>query len=265
MLLATSWPASARQSSGDERNEVRVYPVGLMDLDVAARVVEPLLSPTGKVVPDRRNNRLIVSDRPEVHARVASALRSLDQTVRNVRIVVTHEAERLDDRTAAAVGVAVGGRRRGGVEVGGDVSRARTTSQTREELLVLSGRKAKVQVAEEVPYAEWLRSWGPPYGLWSADVQWRDVGSSLIVEPVVLGDGRLQVRLTPAFSYFLDRERQVTEVHQLATEVVVREGETIDVGGLPMADREFRERFLLGEGRSHTAQRMRITLKATVE
>jgi type II secretory pathway component GspD/PulD (secretin) len=260
---------------GSEPADVRVYPVGLMDLDVAARVVEPLLSPTGKVVQDRRNHRLIVSDRPEAHARVAAALRALARDIRNVRIVVTHEAERLDDRTAAeasagarAGGVSVGvGRRppRRGVDVRAEASRSRTTSQAREELLVVSGSKASIQVAEQVPYADWFQAWGEPYGLWPPAVQWRDVGTSLVVEPVALGDGRLRIRLTPAFSYFLDRERQVTEAQRLATDVVVREGETIEVGGVPMADRQFLDRFLIGFDRAGTAQRMRITLKATVE
>jgi hypothetical protein len=144
-------------------------------------------------------------------------------------------------------------------------SRTQDRSQTRQELLVLSGSQASIQVAEQVPYADWFRSWGEPYGLWTPAVQWRDVGASLVVEPVALGDGRLRIRLTPAFSYFLDRERQVTEIQQLATEVVVREGETIEVGGVPMADRQFLDRFLLGFDRSGTAQRVRITLKATVE
>jgi type II secretory pathway component GspD/PulD (secretin) len=267
--------ALALTTAGPVQSEVRTYPVGLTDLDVAARVVQPLLSPGGVVVQDRRNNRLIVSDRPEAHARVAAALRGLDQTARNVRIVVTHEAERLDNRTAAeaSAGAQAGGVYGGvgrqpprrGVDVRAEASRTRTTSQTREELLVLSGSKASIQVAEQIPYADWFWSWGAPLGLWSSSVQWRDVGTSLVVEPMALGDGRLRIRLTPAFSYFLDRDRQVTEIQQLATEVVVREGETIEVGGVPMADRQFLERFLVGFDRSGTTQRMRITLKATVE
>jgi len=57
----------------------------------------------------------------------------------------------------------------------------------------------------------------------------------------------------------------VTEIHQLTTEVVVREGEPIDLGGVPMAEGEFRDRFLVGLDRSGTLQRVRITLRATVE
>ncbi|HVR70241.1 MAG TPA: hypothetical protein VMT87_05285 [Vicinamibacteria bacterium] len=255
--------------------DVRAYPVGLMDLDAAVTLVRSLLSPEGVAVEDRGNNRVIVSDRPEVHVRVAAALRGLATPARNVRIRVTHESERLDERTllggsagASAGGVTVGvGRNppRGGVDVRADASRHRSTSRTEQEIVVMSGGQARITVAEQVPYTDWFWSWGQAQGLWAPAVQWRDVGASLVVEPVALGDGRVRVRLTPALSYFLDRERLVTEIHQLTTEVVVREGEPIELGGVPMSDTEFRDRFLVGFDRGRTLQRVHITLRATVE
>jgi hypothetical protein len=48
-------------------------------------------------------------------------------------------------------------------------------------------------------------------------------------------------------------------------QVVAREGEPVDLGGVPMANREFRDRFLVGFDRSGTLQRVHITLRATVE
>lgn len=205
----------------------------------------------------------------------AAPARAVPPEVRNVRIRVTHDSERLDERTliggsagASAGGVTVGvGRNppRSGVDVRADASRSRSTSQTQQEIVVLSGGKAQITVAEQVPYTDWFWTWGHSHGLWTPAVQWRDVGATLVVEPVALGDGRVRVRLTPAFSYFLDRERLVTEIHQLTTEVVVREGEPIELGGVPMSDTEFRDRFLVGFDRGRTLQRVRITLRATVE
>ncbi len=271
LALAVLAAAPARAAAP----EVRAHPVGLMDLDAAVQLVRSLLSADGVAVEDRRNNRVIVSDRPEVHARVAAALRGLDTPARNVRIRVTHEAERLDERTllggsagAGAGDVRVGvGRNppRSGVDVRAEASRSRSTSTTQQEIVVLSGGKAHITVAEQVPYADWFLDWGQGQGLWARTIQWRDVGASLVVEPVALGDGRVRVRLTPAFSYFLDRERLVTEIHQLTTEVVVREGEPIALGGVPMSDAEFRDRFLVGFDRGRTLLRVHITLQATVE
>ena len=275
MTRAWPAPAAALQAGVARGVEVRAYPVGLMDLESAVRLVRSLLSPDGVAVEDRGNNRVVVSDRPDVHARVAAALRGLETPARNVRIHVTHESERLDERTllegsagASAGGVRVGaGRRppRTGVDVRGEATRSRSTSRTEQEIVVLSGGRAEVAVAEQVPYTEWFWSWGLAQGLWSGAVQWRDVGASLVVEPIALGDGRIRVRLTPAFSYFLDRERLVTHVQQLTTEVVVRDGERLELGGVPLANKEFRDRFLVGLDRSGTLQRVRITLQATVE
>ena len=45
---------------------------------MAAEVVRGLLSPEGRVYPDPAQHRLVVSDRPDVHARVAEALRTLN-------------------------------------------------------------------------------------------------------------------------------------------------------------------------------------------
>jgi type II secretory pathway component GspD/PulD (secretin) len=274
-LAAAVALAAALQAEGGRATEVRAYPIGLLDLEAAVRLVRTLLSPEGVAVEDRGHHRVIVSDRPDVHARVAAALRGLDTPARNVRIRVTHDAERLDERTLleGSAGASAGGVRVGvgrhppsrGVEVTADASRSRTTAKTEQEIVVLSGGRAEIAVTEQVPYADWFWSWGQAQGLWTPAVQWRDVGASLVVEPIALGDGRVRVRVTPAFGYWLDRARQVTEVHQLTTEVVVREGEPIDLGGLPMSDREFRDRFLVGLDQGGTRQRVRITLRARVD
>ena len=71
--------------------------------------------------------------------------------------------------------------------------------------------------------------------------------------------------MTPEFSYFLDRGQLISRVQQLSTEVIVREGEEIDLGGLPMSNREFKEKFFIGMGRTGQAERMNIRLRARVE
>jgi type II secretory pathway component GspD/PulD (secretin) len=224
-----------------------------------------MLSPQGRVVEDEPNHRLIVSDRPEVQARVADALKTLQVPARNVRITILHSSERADqDSQVGVTGGAFARRPRADIRLGS--SSSRTTAETRQEIVVLSGGRASIDVAEQVPYADWFWTWGQAQGLWPArSVQWRDVGTSLVVEPFVLPDGSVRLRVTPQFSYFLDRDRLVTRVQQLTTEVVVREGEEVDLGGLPASNREFRERFLLGVGRSGETERVQIRLRARVE
>lgn len=179
---------------------------------------------------------------------------------RNVRITVTHESVRDDRRDSVQIGVRP--------RIGS--SRSTTRGRTQQQILVMNGGEAAITVAEEVPYSEWFWTWGRARGLWAdgewaQSTSWQQVGASLVVEPEVLPGGRIRVRLTPRFSSFLDRRRGAIDVHELTTEVVVREGEEIDVGGVPMSDREFQERFLIGIDRYGTTQRVNIRLKASVD
>lgn len=265
LLLAICLIAGAGARADDA--VVKVYPLGLTDPATAAELIRGLLSPDGRVVEDVPNHRIIVLDRPAVQARVAEALKTLRIPARNVRITVSHSNERIED--TSGVGVSVGGPvvpARPRVDVRGGASSSRSTSETRQDIVVLSGGRASIQVAEQVPYADWFWTWGQGHGLWpTQSVQWRDVGASLVVEPLVLDDTTIRLRVTPQFSYFLDRDRLATRVQQLSTEVVVREGEEIDLGGLPMSNREFKERFLIGFGSRGQAERVQIRLKARVE
>jgi hypothetical protein len=178
----------------------------------------------------------------------------------NVRVTVAFRWEATDDRAGVEV------RRRGGsIGVGGDARRSRSSATTRQMLLVMSGGTASIRIAEEIPYSEWFWTWGRRRGLWTESVQWRDVATGMEVSPLVLGGGHIRVKLTPYFEYRLDRGRQTTQVHELSTEVVVRDGEEIDVGGVPFADTGFRERFLVGYDRARGTSRAVITLRATAE
>jgi hypothetical protein len=178
----------------------------------------------------------------------------------NVRVTVTFRWQAVDDRAGIAVRP-----RRGSIGVTGDARRSQSSATTRQQLLVMSGGRAPIRIAEEVPYSEWFWTWGLGRGLWTESVRWRDVGTGMEVSPVVLPGRRIRVTLTPYFEYFLDTRRQTTQVHELATEVIVREGEEIDVGGVPWSDTEFRERFLIGYDRARGTSQATITLRAAVE
>jgi len=193
----------------------------------------------------------------------------------NVRIVVTGSSDRESrQRGVEAAGAGtVGGVRIGagrlppesGVVVRGRASQSQSHDQTRQELLVMSGGRAEISVAEEVPYQEWFALWGYERGLWQTGIRWKEVGARMVVEPTIVDERTLRVRLTPAFSYLVDRQTVTTAVSQLSTEVVVREGEEIDLGGIPMSDRQFLEKFLVGFDEYRETSRLRIALKASIE
>ena len=244
----------------ERRLEVETYDLGLTDVGAAAEAVRPLLSPSGRVVEDARNHRIIVVDVPEVQRAVRAALRRVEISARNIRLTVTFRWQGTSDRAGVRL------RPPGGtVSVDGDLTRSQSTTTSRQELVVLSGGRASLRVADEVPYSDWFWTWGLGRGLWAEGVRWRDVATGMDVEPSILPGGRIRVRLTPYFEYLLDSRRQVTRVHALSTEVVANEGEEIALGGVPADDSEFRERFLIGYDRARGTSQASITLRATVE
>jgi hypothetical protein len=251
-------------SSTADRGEVKVYPLGLQDVETAAALARAHLSREGRVFADVPNHRLVVFDRPDVHARIAAALSALDLPDRNVRIEVTHRRGATARRDSLGGSVELGGRG-SSVGVRGGSSRSTSESTTRQQLVVLDGGRAEISVAEEVPEPEWFWTWGLGRGHWVEGTRWRDVTTSLLVEPRVLPDGRIRVRLIPRFAYWLDRERRLTEVQELATDVVVADGQEIDVGGVPMQDEVFRERFLLGVDSGGRTSKSEIRLKASAD
>ena len=251
------------EAPGTARGEVKVYELGLQDVATAEAVVRAHLSPEGRVFADATNHRLVVYDRPDVQARVKAALSVLEVSARNIRIEVTSSRSETQSRDSLGGSVRIGGGDRS-VGIRGGSSRSTGENTTRQEILVLDGGRAEVRVAELVPEPEWFWSWGLGRGHWVEGTRWRDVGTSLLVEPRVLPDGRIRVRLTPRFEYWVDQDRRVTEIQELATDVVVSEGQEIDLGGVPLRDESFRERFLLGIDRSGRRSRHDITLRARI-
>jgi hypothetical protein len=260
LLLPVILASMLAAQSPERRLDVQTYDLGLTDVHAAAEAVRPLLSPAGRVVEDERNHRIIVVDLPEVHLTIRAALRRVEASARNIRLAVTFRWQAASDRAGVRFPT-----RGGTVSVDGDASRSQSTTTSRQELLVLSGGKASLRIAEEVPYEEWFWTWGLGRGLWTSGVRWRDVASGMDVEPVALPGGRIRVRLTPYFEYWIDARRQATRVHDLSTEVVANEGEDITLGGVAATDREFRERFLIGYDRARETSQASITLRATVE
>lgn len=258
LLMLASLLAAAQ--APERRLEVVTYDLGLTSVRATAEAVRPLLSRDGRVVEDEANHRIIVVDTPEVQRAVRDAVRQVAVTARNIRLAVTFHWQATSDRSGIRL------RPRGGtVTLDGDHNRSQSTTTARQELLVLSGSRASLRIAEEVPYAEWFWTWGLERGLWVEGVRWRDVASGMEVEPLALPDGRIRVRLTPYFEYFVDDRREVTRVHTLTTEVVANPGEEIALGGVPAEDREFRERFLIGFDRTRGMSQASIRLRATVE
>lgn len=264
-ILAHGAPAGMR---------VEVYPLGMMDFELAEKIAAEIVSKDGKLFPDKSGSRLIVLETDERHAALQKALSKLNVPPKHVRIRVAQQDVSSGSRRAIEVGgratvngvsVKTGPQSRGSsLTVLGDHADATTSSLVQQELLVISGGKARLFVGQEVPYADWFWAWGLQQGLWAGNVQWREVGARMVVEPYVL-DRRVRVRLTPEFSYVLEGRRMTTAIETLTTEVVVEDGQEVDLGGLPTENREFTSRFLTGSTYTGEKRSLRIRLGVSIE
>ncbi len=206
----------------------------------------------------RAGGKLVVRGQEDQIQAVRDLLRQLDVRPQNVRIDVAFRGEgAAREREASVTGD-------GNVVVTQDGPQIRfrlkprlqhqtttTRQSTTQTLMAMSGRSASLQVGEQVPYVEWLMDYGLRWGMLHSRLQWQQVGSNLVIEPTVIGSGpMIRVRLTPELSGRVDGQPHRIQFARAATEVVVRDGESIQIGGLKKDD-EFYSRFLIG-ARSQT-------------
>ena len=105
-------------------------------------------------------------------------------------------------------------------------SRRRSSLHQQLFITVADGQEGTLVVGSDV-WVNRLGFWTP--GGFVVLLERQFVGRSLVVRPKLLGGGRIAIELWPRFS---TRRGRVIDVTQLATKVVVREGEPLVIGGL---------------------------------
>lgn len=263
LLSLTALAATAQQ--GQSRFEV--YNLGFADAPSAVELVKAIIGPTGSVSLDEANHRLLVVATDEGHAQVANMMRKLNVPPRNVRIEVRFIGSSSQQNVGAGIGasgeiVRDEGITRTKIKVKPHIENTTITSSSdvAQTLLVASGRQGFLRVGESVPYVDWFMDYGLQYGYLRQRINWKDVGASLIVEPTVMGEGpMIRIRLTPELSGLVDGNVYRTSFSRVATEVVVQDGQTFQIGGLDK-DNDFYSRFLIGFDRSGGQQALNITL-----
>ena len=268
------WIGSSPSVLAEAKMEAEVYPLGLADFEIAEKFAKEIVSKDGKLIADKKNNRLILYDYPEKHTALSKALREIKPPAQNVRIQVAFN----DHTIGQSNGISVEGRLRvGGVvirtgddpnlkstRIQGENMSSSVASLVQQELLVMSGGRAHLRIGTDVPYADWFWSYGLKYGLWDGIMRWKEVGAQLVVEPYVIGN-TIRVRLTPEFSYIVEGNPIAVVVEKLTTEVFVENGEAIDLGGLKTGDNEFFSKFLTGYNHLGEKRSLRIILRPTIE
>lgn len=256
----------------DTPTRFEVYSVGAADMNSTIEAVRMFVGEEGQVTPDPVHQRLLVVTTPERHAQISELMKKLAVPPRNVLIEVAIDS--VDSQDAFETSVSGSGEITRGLDGFGGTIKLKpriinqTTSRTGSEiqtLLVSSGREASLRVGESVPYLQWITEYGLHGGWNTPQLAWQEVGSFLIVQPTIVGEGPLvRVRLTPELRGLVDGQPQHTRFAAVSTEVVVRDGESISLGGLDQ-NREFYSRFLVGTARDGGTQKLNIRLTPRIQ
>lgn len=266
LCAAFVWVVSCPAAEPGGERVLKTYP---LDPNNAAIVetVRALAGPEGVVTPDRANSRLLVLATAAQHAQIKAAVPSLAVTVRNVQVEVRFkQAARQQQR-----GVAVGARgtimepdplHRGSLRVRVNAldNTTTTSGDTTQLLTVSSGRAASLFVGTEVPYLDFLMDYLVGRRVLAERIAWERVGAQLMVQPTIIGDGpNISIKLYPQLSGTVNGKPFAKQFIELATEVEVADGRTLQIGGLGQ-HADFYSRFLVGMQHDGTTQSLNISL-----
>ncbi len=267
LLFMLSGTALRAESPATPPARFEIYGIGTMDLDTAMEAVKAFVGTEGQITPDRVNQRLLVVTTPDRHAQIADMMKQLAVPARNVRIEVFFDGQSSNDEFEASLG-ASGEVTHGPAGLGGTItvkpkiiSQSTTrTSSDRQILLVGSGREGFLRIGESVPYLQWLVSYAWPGGIGAPQLAWQEVGSFLVVQPTIVGDGPLvRVKLIPELRGLVNGRPEHARFASVSTEVVVQDGQSIDLGGLGQ-HAEFFNRFLVGVSKGGESRTLNIRL-----
>jgi len=142
----------------------------------------------------------------------------------NDRVAIGSAGGRLARRNGIRIGVATGSFRG---RLGISARRSRRTVREQMFITVLSGQEGVIAVGTDT-YVQRLGYW-TPLG-YEVLVERAFVGRSLVVRPRILGRHAVEVELWPRFT--TRGRRGAIDLTELATKVVVPDGQSIVIGGL---------------------------------
>lgn len=267
-LCAATLILAASAADPEEGRFFRVHSLGFVEVDVAEAAAKTIVGEGGAVIPDRRNQRLLVRATEVEHQRLADTLAAVNRPPVNIRIDVDFDEAGESRRRGVALDARGVYRSGGGGGASVGIGLADRSSQfsdrARQTLVVASGREASLRVGERVPWLEWIETWGRQTGVFESRVNWQDVGAFLVVEPTLIGNGpNIRIRLIPELSGRVGGQPHRVRFAAAASEIVARAGETVSLAGLSQAN-EFYSRFLVGFDAAGARRSLRISLTPTL-
>lgn len=261
--LAGAAPAPAGQSFA-------TYPVGSADPAVLLEAVRAAAGAEAHVSYDERQQRLLVLAAPEHQTRIAELVREAAPAPLNVRIEVRMAGRQREQDQAVGLGGEVGVVREAGLrhttirlEPRVQQESIRQDTDVQQILVVASGREASLQVGEDVPALDWLLDYGVQQGLLAQRAGWQATGAFLVVQPWVLENGLVRLRIIPELRGLSAGHPHAVRFAAAASEVVVPDGQSFALAGLRSAH-EVMDRFLVGQSSRSGESALDITVTPRV-
>ena len=229
--------------SEDERANkivVRAFPDRISEIE---KIIKELDSPTKEVLVDARILQILLN--PTYDAGISWALDfrdSSDPTIKKLHFTNAF----LPNVTSAGIGqIAAGDIDEDAFET--TIRALKKVSDTKilshPKLLIVNNEEARIHVGDTVPYIISTTSGTGDNAITSEDVRFVDVGLKLNVKPTINDDGFITMRLRPEISSVVSTVSSagggIPQVNktELETTVMVKDGNTIVLGGLKKGDK----------------------------
>lgn len=249
-----------------ETQVFEVYGVGSADPAGLLELVRAAAGPDGHVTYDERQNRLLVLAPAGAQRQISEMMKTAVPPPVNVRLEVRFRgSSRRADQQASVFGEAGVVRENGithsTIRLQPKVVQESTDQQSSvsQILVVSSGHEASLRVGEEVPWLDWIMDYGWHHRVLVEQVNWQQVGSFLVVQPVVVGGQWIRLRITPELRGLAGGRPHAVRFAQVSTEVVIPDGQPYPLAGLAQGN-EFMSHFLVGRRSVETSETLDISV-----
>lgn len=252
--------------SGSWASDVAVIRVKYRWASEVLPIVQSMLSPQGTVTVSKRINSLIIVDSQESIQRVRAYLEQFDKPVEQVKIHVRFYESRTDAAGAVSargrvsgddMSVAVGGRKKDGVDLSVEEHRRRQTNSAEFLLFASSGRPAFIRAGQEIPYRGNWPEYSRHYAPTTDTTVFQTVETGFEVTPTIAGD-IIHLRIVPRIAYG-DRNEAIIRFYGAQTEATVPLGRWVEIGGSTTRSNDVIEE-ILSRGRRENRSAMSMSL-----
>lgn len=270
LWLLSALPAGAQ---AEKERISRVFSYGSASPAEVEETLKALLTAEGKYSFMPEKQKVMVRDIPDRVEMIGSLLAEMAKPQPNVRIELSFQEFSGGQSGGIQVSGNVGGRDvrvgnspvpRNGIVIGGGSTQVRSTTNSGQFLLVQGGQTAYIEVAKQVPFADYFYGYASNLGIAVPAIRWESVGTRMAVRPDVQGD-LIRVEIVPELTTLSGGQNGILTLKQLATVVTVANGVPVQIGGFKDAAADFNLNFFSGAGGSRRGGNSTFTLKATVQ